>query len=69
MKITIYNLNMEKVYSICEEPVKILEVDADTMTISVEISAKVITVTENKLQIDRSIYDLSMNDYEYIKIE
>lgn len=69
MKISIYNLSMEKVYSICDEPLKILEVDADAMTISIGILANAIMVTENKLQIDSRLYDLSRNDYQYIKVE
>lgn len=69
MKISIYNLNMEKVHSICDEPLKILEVDADAMTISIEITANAIMITENKLQIDSRLYDLSRNDYQYIKVE
>lgn len=69
MKISIYNLSMEKVYSICKEPLKILEVDADAMTISIGIFANAIMVTENKLQIDSRLYDLSINDYQYVKVE
>lgn len=69
MKISIYNLSMEKVHSICDEPLKILEVDADAMTISIGILANTIMVTENKLQIDSRLYDLSINDYQYVKVE
>lgn len=69
MKASIYNLSMEKVHSICDEPLKIIEVDENAMTISIGILANAIMVTENKLQIDNRLYDLSINDYQYIKVE
>lgn len=69
MKVSIYNLNMEKVYSICDEPLKILEIDSDSMTISIEILANEILVRENILEIDGRLHNLSINDYQYIKVE